>query len=66
MTAADHTPSPPFRDSDALYIIAKRMERLADQMTSHNYATVTADLAEIQEWLDWLATNIKQRDEADR
>lgn len=54
--------SPPFRDSDALYIIAKRMERLADKMTSHDYSTVQVDLTEIQEWLDWLATSIAARD----
>ena len=54
--------SPPFKDSDALYIIAKRMERTADNMTAHNYATVQADLAEIQAWLDWLAGCIAERD----
>lgn len=62
--STEANPSPPFRDSDGLYIVAKRIERLADAMTSHNYATVTADLAEIQQWLDWLATSIAARDEA--
>jgi hypothetical protein len=57
-------PSPPFRDSDALYIIARRMERLADAMTSHDYSTVLPDLAEIRDWMDWLAAGIESREEA--
>jgi len=53
--------SPPFRDSDAMYIIAKRMDALADKMTRHDYSTVEADLAEVTEWMTWLARGITER-----
>lgn len=56
--------SPPFRDSDAMHIIVKRMERMADAMTAHDYSNVDRDMAEVAEWLDWLAQSIAERDEA--
>jgi len=67
VSAAETPLSPPFRDSDALYIIAKRMTALADKMTRHDYSTVQSDLNEVQKWLDWLAASIVGRDgSADR
>lgn len=57
--------SPPFRDSDALHIIAKRMTSLADRMQKHDYSTVEADMAEVAEWMDWLAKSIASRDRED-
>lgn len=58
--------SPPFRDSDAIYIIVKRLEALADKMTRHDYSTVAADLADVSDWMQWLADGIAARDaEAD-
>lgn len=62
MNAPEPLESPPFRDSDALLIISKRLTNLADRMMAHDYSTVEADLAEVSEWMEWLAAGITRRD----
>lgn len=61
MSTAETPLSPPFRDSDAIYIVVKRLTALADKMTAHDYSTVEADLQDVSEWMAWLAACIAAR-----
>lgn len=58
------TQSPPFRDSDAIEIVIKRLVLVADLMRRHDYGTeLELQMKEIAEWLDWLAKAIASRSE---
>lgn len=58
--------SPPFRDSDAIEIITKRLHLVADLMRRHDYgAELERQMTEISEWLEWLATAIAVRNDKD-
>lgn len=54
--------SPPFRDSDAIRIIIRRLEVVEDQMRAHKYDDeFTRQMKEVSEWINWLAVSIAER-----
>lgn len=55
--------SPPFRDSDAIRIIIRRLEVIEDLMRSHTYDSVPERMAEVGDWFEWLAASIAERQE---
>ena len=56
--------SPPFRDSDALRIIIKRLEKIEQLMRDHRYGQEMRDeMDEAAEWLEWLQEQIAERKE---
>lgn len=56
--------SPPFRDSDALRIIIKRLEKIEQLMRDHCYGReMQAEISEASEWLEWLQGQIAERKE---
>ena len=56
--------SPPFRDSDALRIIIKRLEKIEQLMRDHCYGReMEAEMNEAAEWLEWLQGQIAERKE---
>lgn len=56
--------SPPFRDSDALRIIIKRLEKIEQLMRDHCYGREMRDeMDEASEWLEWLQGQIAERKE---
>lgn len=56
--------SPPFRDSDAMEIIIKRLVLVAEMMRRHDYgAELRRQMTEVSEWLEWIAASITERDE---
>ena len=60
---AEPIQSPPFRDSDALRIIIRRLELIEDKMRRHQYdAEFKSQMDEVSEWLEWLAKSITARD----
>ncbi|WP_336818945.1 hypothetical protein [Gordonia sp. MMO-8] len=59
----DQELSPPFRDSDALRIIIRRLEIVEDQMRRREYGEAMDDaLSEVADWLDWLTSKIATRE----
>ncbi|WP_341266941.1 hypothetical protein [Gordonia malaquae] len=62
----DQELSPPFRDSDALRIIIRRLEIVEDQMRRHEYGKPMDDaMSEVADWLTWLTSKIAARREED-
>lgn len=56
--------SPPFRDSDAIQIIIRRLELIAEKMLRRDYdAEFERHMTEAAEWLDWLAAAINARND---
>ena len=59
--------SPPFRDSDALRIIIKRLEKIEQLMRDYRYGQEMRDeMDEAAEWLEWLQGQIAEREDTTR
>lgn len=60
--AADPPPSPAILDSDVIYVVIKRLERVADLMVSGRYGSeLDGHLGAVAELLEWLSLSMRAR-----